>query len=431
MDVRTGHFHGRLSGGRLSLLLDEAFAPCTFRCRFCTRSLRPEGTPPTPAPAMVAAIVGEFDALVAKTRPAEVSLASDDILAFPGVLDLVLACRRRGVGIELMSTGVRLVDPNLVAGLAAGGATLQLTLLSTRDETYARMTGVADAREQVERAIRAAWAAGIPTRLGVTLTGENVHELDEMLRFAAGLGAPEFMVRCFYPDAISAPEAWFHQHVDPRAVFAAIKRALEAGVVLPTLQLHDLPLCQADEEVVRATPIQILPHVNDITSHAWAPCAGCVARGRCSGMDPTYVKDIAPVVPPEGKVAALVEWLEERWRPREPGVDLAVPGDDKASHALWRRVVLDGEPVVVGIEPAGHGGGFFKSASFTAYYRGEFSAPHLADAFRAALRLELRSLRGAPEPVEEPVLVATLERVCAAVKTAAERGPPDDPPPQG
>ncbi len=415
MEIRTRYFSGVRDGDSLFLLLDERFARCTFRCRFCTNSVRAvPGGGVDASPGMVAEVVAELSGLLQQAPTRWVHLASDDALAFRGILDLADLCRRREAVLEVITPGVRLRDARLVRGLAALGVRLQLTLLSTHDATYAHITGVPDARAQVLGALSAAREAGIPVVVGITITTDNIDELEALIVDAASRTTDHLVLRAFFPDNGAAPEAWRAQEIHPGRIFDALRAVADRGVVLPNLQLFDVPWCQVDEALVRELPIQVRHQISRHARFTWAPCETCPARARCSGMTAHALAAHNPTPPKEGQVASLMAYQEERWQQRMEGEHLTVVQDPLLARALYRAAALDGHNVTLGVEPAGFDTGcFFSSPTLGVYYRGAFDEPHLVDAFRLAVRAAVRDLRAGGESLAVEDVVVILERVRA------------------
>ena len=153
-------------------------SPCEQRCQFCPRSFdvrRPEPG----AGDLVPRVRRHFVAFLQRYPHRDVVMLSADILRWPDLMGLLdLAHDRR---VTLLTPGLRLADPEVAASFAGRDVRFDLTWLADDPETWARMTGRADAWERMHAAIDNLRRLGLPYRLSTVLNATNVHTLPAII----------------------------------------------------------------------------------------------------------------------------------------------------------------------------------------------------------------------------------------------------------
>ncbi|MCB9663226.1 MAG: radical SAM protein [Alphaproteobacteria bacterium] len=301
--------------GSRGLLLDlhGSLAPCTLSCVFCPVSLRSHRHPVPSRPRLVQEVLDEVAALLDAHAPGEVELVSDDVLAFPGLLDLVTLLRGRGVAVRVTTPGFRLADGRLARHLAGAGVRVHLTLWSRDPATAAAITGVPDALERLAAGLAAAQAAGVEVELGTVLTARNAHELADLAAWAGELGATTFTVRVFHPDIAAPTPAYVDQYPDYAEVVRGLARAVAAEGA-PHLQVVNLPWCRVPLSLASAPGLRVLSAPNEERFHPWAACEACAVRAHCSGTHPVYAARHGEAPPDPAAAAAAWEAQCDRLR---------------------------------------------------------------------------------------------------------------------
>ena len=388
------------SGDSMFLFLDENAAPCAMSCSFCPTSLRPDRPDAPRNTELMRRASAELDALIVAHRPTKVDLASDDILNFVGLMDLLAVTARHGVATRLLTPGLRVADPTFARKLAASGARVVLTVLSQDPAVYAAITHRDDAHAQVFQALATAREVGLPVDLGIVVVDQNEAELPALLRLVRDLGSDPIAVRLFHPDVQIAPHAYFTQYPDFGRVLGTLRALAASGEGWPRLELSNLPWCAWDGAGLDGLDVTLIGSANLVQHHTFDACDACPAKPRCAGVHPAYFEQHAAWTPDMQRVAAAL--AHERANLTALTRDLAVV--EAPAAAWWTEQVSPDADLCLSLEPVREGAGyFFRTEDVGAFYRGALPDPDQHAAFQAALRAAVRDLRAAGAPDRDTV----------------------------
>ena len=116
------------------------------------------------------------------------SITGGETLLYPELDTLLKELSRMGLLISFNTNGT-LIDEKQAARLAGySPAKINLTLYGASDETYRKVTGLADGFSRICRAIDVLQAAGQNVYLNGVLTPDNQDDLPEMMNYAASKG---------------------------------------------------------------------------------------------------------------------------------------------------------------------------------------------------------------------------------------------------
>lgn len=405
------------SGDSMFLFLDENAAPCTMACTFCPTSLRPDRPDAPRNTELMRRATAELDELLVAHRPTQVDLASDDILNFVGLMDLLAVTARHGVSTRLLTPGLRVADPSFARKLAASGVRVVLTVLSQDPTVYAAITQRDAAHAQVFQALKTAREVGLPVDLGIVVVDRNQDELPALLRLVRDLGSDPIAVRLFHPDVHVAPDAYFAQYPDFGRVLATLRALAASGEPWPHLELSNLPWCAWDPTGLESLDLTLIGSANRVQHHTLDTCATCPAAPRCAGVHPAYFASHPTWNPDPARAQAALDWQSGRDLARQQ--DQAVPEPTEA--VWWSAVAAPG--ITLGVEKVREGAGyFFRTDELGVFYRDESSDAEVKAAFLTALRAAVRDLRAAGAPGGEWIR-GRLERLVEEVRGAGSTAP--------
>ncbi|MBN1172923.1 MAG: radical SAM protein [Micromonosporaceae bacterium] len=292
---------------------------CDLRCRFCYDRHVPQADKIWLAyPEAVAALEafrGVYDNRFVDFMGGEPTL-------HPQVVDLVAHAATIGLRPTLITHGMRLADPALVAALTQAGLHDVLMSVHGVGETAAAIHG--RGRGNFGRQVCALSnlrAAGIPVRFNCTLIRDNLPQLGQIVDLAAGFGVRVVNFIVFNPAFEWADDtniAFQARHSDLTGpLTAAIGRCAEAGI---EANVRYLPLCQLpglEAHVYTDHQLPYDPHEWDYNSWynrgnrgqqsaEWyrqasleqarrnqyvqpSACAGCAVAAICDGFHRQYV----------------------------------------------------------------------------------------------------------------------------------------------
>ncbi len=282
--------------------LADHLSPCDMACSFCPHSLHLFRPAVPTDPALIRRVNNAFRARLADVSAGTIALASMDIVAWPGLDELLAIATAAGKRVILHTPATLLDDAEQVARLAGHDVTVDVTVLGLDDTTVTQMTGNPRARARIEGALGRLRDAGVPLRLATVVTRRNVGQLGDVVRWLGGtLGATLVDVRLFYPDLPAAPASYYDQFADHADIAAAL-RALGEGDdadTLPTLVLGNAPLCQLDLRGHTSPPV-VFPrydaaHQNAYREDGVAMCQGCPHADMCVRVSETYAARHAPL----------------------------------------------------------------------------------------------------------------------------------------
>lgn len=217
---------------------------------------------------------------------AELSFTGGEPTLHPGLLGAVRAARAlgfRAVGVQ--THGRRLRAAGLAADLAAAGATDVHLSLHGLGAAHDHHTGVAGSFTESTAGLVAARTAGLVVGVTSVLTRSNARSLGEL---GAWLATRAVAAWCVAVPRVAGALRQRFDAVSPRL-----------GVSLPHA-LHALAAAQRDGLAVflRGVPACLLgPFAGRVIPEASRAfdvrCAGCVARERCAGVDPVYLRRFA------------------------------------------------------------------------------------------------------------------------------------------
>jgi MoaA/NifB/PqqE/SkfB family radical SAM enzyme len=295
------------SGTALWLLHDQ-WSPCGLSCRFCPNTLLPR-PPPLTDPVRRAAVLADVDALLS-APPRRVVLASADILEYPDLFEIIAKIRAHNLPITLVSPGWRLADRAFAEAVHAAGCTVDITYLSDDDATYARITGVPDARARVLAAVAQVRALGIPLRMSCTVNADNAPQLAETVSVIhRRFGVQRITVRWFFPDVADAPADYYGQFPSFELLQQALAKLDASEGSLPVLDLRNTALCQVDVRGLRRLQVILPPHTGEQNMYkagGFTACRTCAQADRCVQIHPAYTGLHTPrPVDPELLTAAV------------------------------------------------------------------------------------------------------------------------------
>ena len=277
-----------------SMHLAGHHAPCRMWCAFCPRSFDAERHDAPTDPDTVQGVVDAFVTHLATVQARELSLVSDDILAFPGLLDLIDEATAHGRTVVLGTPGLRLADEALVRDLAQRGVTVALTALSTDAHTTHALVGNPTFHRRLRQALQHARTHGLSVRMQVVVTSRNLDGLADLLAdLHQTHGLHELVLHSFYPDVAAPPEAYLDLFPALDDLHQAL-RDLDARTLAPPprLLLGNLPWCQLD--LTDLPGLEVVPQLHAAHHNAYDHdvvdlCATCAARDRCVGLHPGLV----------------------------------------------------------------------------------------------------------------------------------------------
>jgi len=221
-----------VTGLRISLAPSSR---CNFDCVFCHSEGIYEPAEPVMRPQEIERIVRIAHGLGVD----KVKLTGGEPMLRPDIMEIV--GRVKGVGItdlSMTTNGTRLAR---LAGVLRekGLDRVNISLHSLREERYTFITNTHSHRETME-AIGASVEAGLmPVKLNVVvMKGLNDDEIDEMIRFTAGLGGGEKVILQLIELISTQPRFYGVYHVDLSAIEERLRRTATS---VTTRRLHNRP----------------------------------------------------------------------------------------------------------------------------------------------------------------------------------------------
>jgi MoaA/NifB/PqqE/SkfB family radical SAM enzyme len=161
---------------------------CNLRCRHCYSSSGPEEH----AGLSVAALRDTIADAAAEGYVA-LSVSGGEPLLYPGLTDLLVEARQRGLAISVTTNGT-LLDARRLDFLRGRVDLLSISLDGV-PESHDRMRASEGAFAAMEGRLEGVREAGLPFGFLFTLTRTNAHELGWLADFAAGQGARHLQIQ--------------------------------------------------------------------------------------------------------------------------------------------------------------------------------------------------------------------------------------------
>lgn len=157
---------------------------CNFNCNMCYVHLKKDEIPAQGRELDA----GEWIRLAKEAQKAgtiDLTLTGGEPFVRPDFREIYEAAHDMGFLIQIFSNG-SLIDEQTVEWLGARPPkAVRFTLYGASDGTYEKVCGVPDGFSRVERSVELLKKAGVPLYLGATITKDNVHETEQIFRFAA------------------------------------------------------------------------------------------------------------------------------------------------------------------------------------------------------------------------------------------------------
>lgn len=115
------------------------------------------------------------------------------------IQELIAKMQAMGLQVSINSNGT-LIDESMAKWLGKHRPSrINVTLYGASEETYQNLCGNGDAYNQVRRAVEYLKANGVPVKFNASITQYNMHELDDMIRYAQEQGSPVQVATYMFP----------------------------------------------------------------------------------------------------------------------------------------------------------------------------------------------------------------------------------------
>lgn len=117
----------------------------------------------------------------------------------PDIQTLIAELQAMGLQVSINSNGT-LIDEQMAKWLGKHCPTrINITLYGASEETYASLCGNGDAYNRVRRAVEWLKENHVPVKFNTSITQYNMHDLDEMIRYAKEQGSPIQVATYMFP----------------------------------------------------------------------------------------------------------------------------------------------------------------------------------------------------------------------------------------
>jgi AdoMet-dependent heme synthase len=164
----------------------EVTRACDLACRHCRAVAQPHADPRQLATAEALRLV---DDIAAFRQPVILILTGGDPLKRPDIFSIAERATRAGLRVVMSPSGTQVTPASVAELKRVGVQRISVSLDGSTAGLHDGFRRVAGAFEQAQASLAYAREGGLPFQINTTVTRHNRHDLPEMLRLAADLGA--------------------------------------------------------------------------------------------------------------------------------------------------------------------------------------------------------------------------------------------------